>query len=526
MTQWYYERNRELMESPVNKKFDEILRMTKDEFRQWVIDLRLTVVRLWDEKGLPPRMGFDKHEIIKQFQDLENCIPKQYECLDEYTGEHNLFRSTVNTGNAVNQFFPTMMKVRINYTNNSDTGKSIYDYFAQPELLESFMLYASRHFKRDSFYHYSVSVHVQDEEYRGVLPVTDTAEKWIQLFETKFRAQTIWDYWLSPESMESDYTGFREDLRISKNLRLHRADIERLGDLIPSHCKNNIDWDKSECYGIRVYKKETRLFPLGLKCFRVSFCQYAVNFPPIVAKYIYERFTKDWQHEPNIYVWDPSAGWGGRLLGALAVDDSRHLVYLGNDPNTDHTTTPGRTKYHEIADFYREHVTKGGLWAAQHTDTYFWQKGSEVMQFDPMFQEFKGKLSVVFTSPPYFSKEAYSEDQDQSFKKFSQYDEWKVGFLHETLKTAVEWLRPGGYLIWNIADIELSDKILPLEKDSRAFLEQAGMKCVEVIKMALAQSPGSHRISSETGLPKAKNFCKTNNLWLKFEPLFVYKKPL
>ncbi len=40
MTQYYYEKNQKLLDSNVNVTFDEILNMTTDEFRQWVIDLR------------------------------------------------------------------------------------------------------------------------------------------------------------------------------------------------------------------------------------------------------------------------------------------------------------------------------------------------------------------------------------------------------------------------------------------------------------------------------------------------------
>jgi DNA modification methylase len=165
------------------------------------------------------------------------------------------------------------------------------------------------------------------------------------------------------------------------------------------------------------------------------------------------------------------------------------------------------------------------MWNIDHNHFQFWQKGSEEMQHDRLFQRFKGKLSVVFTSPPYFSKEAYSEDKEQSYLKFAQYDAWRDGFLKETLRTAVDWLRPGGYLIWNIADADFGGVILPLETDSRAFLDTMGMKYIETIKMALAQMPGSHRVHEDTGLPKTKNFCKDNGLWLKYEPLFVYQKP-
>ena len=61
---WFYERNDELLNSPVNKTFEELLWMTDDEFRQWVIDMRKEVVRLWDDEGIPPRVGFTKDGII------------------------------------------------------------------------------------------------------------------------------------------------------------------------------------------------------------------------------------------------------------------------------------------------------------------------------------------------------------------------------------------------------------------------------------------------------------------------------
>ena len=528
MSQWYYERNWELMESPVNKTFEEILWMTKDEFRQWVIDLRKTVVQLWDEKNQPPRMGFDKSEIIEQFQKLESLCVNTFEKVDEHTGEQNVFRCTSNLGNAVNQFFPTMMKTKINYSKDPALGKSIYDYFARPDLLDTFVLYATRHFKRDSFYNYSRSLEALDNAYYGILPVAATGSEWVVAFEAEnFRNRGNWDYWLSPTTRDEAYTGYKEELKTVKYLSLSRKDIEALAvnAIIPANCMTNVDWEKAENYQIRIFEKGQKLFPLGLKCFRVSFCQYAVNFPPVVAKYIYEKYTEPWKQEKHIYVWDPSAGWGGRLLGAMAVEDSRHLVYLGNDPNTDHNTTPGRTKYHEIADFYRNHVRKGGMWELEHTRTHFWQKGSEDMQFDPLFKRFKGKLSLVFTSPPYFAKEAYSEDKEQSYLKFAQYDGWRDGFLFETLKTAIEWLRPGGYLAWNIADADFGGVLLPLEQDSRKYLDAAGMKYVETVKMALAQMPGSHRIHEDTGLPKTKNFCKDNGIWLKYEPIFIYRKP-
>ena len=51
----------------------------------------------------------------------------------------------------------------------------------------------------------------------------------------------------------------------------------------------------------------------------------------------------------------------------------------------------------------------------------------------------KGKLDMVFTSPPYFDREQYSEDDEQSFKSYPMYSDWRDNFLKRpTLTNAYE----------------------------------------------------------------------------------------
>lgn len=257
----------------------------------------------------------------------------------------------------------------------------------------------------------------------------------------------------------------------------------------------------------------------------MSFCQYAVNFPPLTAKYLYERYTESFKNQEKIIIYDPSSGWGGRLLGAMSIDDSRNIHYVGTDPNTDHNTPDGRTKYHQVADFFNTKTYRAtGLFPKTHTYEIF-QHGSEEIHNDPKFQKYKGKLDLIFTSPPYFMKEAYSEDDTQSYKKFGQYEAWRDGFLRQTLQTCAEYLKRDRYLLWNIADVIFDKQSLPLEEDSINFLKEFGLEYKGKLKMALAQMPGDNRTDSETGLPKTKNYCKVNNLWLKYEPIFVFYKP-
>lgn len=537
MNEFFYEKNSELLESPVNKTFDEILQMNDTEFRQWVIDLRKTVVDLWDNKGLPPRVGYNKDEIIENFKNMVRFPVHTLEI------DRDVVRNTSVVGNAVNQWFPTMMKTRISYSSKGKP-KSIYDYFAEDSLLDTFVTYAKRHFKRDSFYHYSSPISEGDvlsldgaSAYRVTTP-----EEFVQWFADEMFARGTYDYFLCPVKENKVYTGYNTELSKRKNLVVD-ADFG-----VPNRCSTNVDPDKWNKYSIRLYKKGQKLFPLGLKAFRVSFCQYAVNFPPLTARYLYERFTNHIKHQDNIIIYDPSAGWGGRLVGALAVTNDRNVTYVGNDPNSDHNTGRDRTKYHEIADFFNKYVRRSGtLFGKEHSYEIF-QTGSEVIGNDPRFQKYKGKVDMIFTSPPYFSKEVYSDDAEQSCHKFDNYVSWRDGFLKPTLETCVEYLNHDRYLLWNIADIAMDGKLLPLEQDSKDILESLGMEYVTTIKMTLAAMPGGNRFvetgevlkterntvfgkikeESKVYTGMMKNFVTIKSgkkdMMLKYEPIFCYRK--
>ena len=68
----FYEKNKYILESEVNKTFEEILWMSDDEFRQWLKDMRNEIVYAWDHLGLPPRVGFDEQQIIDQFNKMSS----------------------------------------------------------------------------------------------------------------------------------------------------------------------------------------------------------------------------------------------------------------------------------------------------------------------------------------------------------------------------------------------------------------------------------------------------------------------
>lgn len=539
-------KNTKLLQSEVNKTFEEILWMTEEEFRTWVRDLRKTVVDLWDNEGLPPRVGFTTEETVDQFRKMVGFPVHTFETVDENTGAKDVIRNTSVLGNAVNDWFPTMMKTGISYSTKTE-ARSIYDYFARDEFYEKFVTYASRHFKRDSFYHYSYPISYGTEVIFGTPWELDSIEKFF--LEYNKLKNPDFSYFLCPVKPSKEYTGYNVTLKQKKNIILTYDDVLRLEHMIePKSMEYTRGEDaKDKHFNIRVFQYGQKVFPVGLKAFRVSFCQYAVNFPPLTARYLYERFTEHIKDQEVINIYDPSSGWGGRILGAMSVSTDRNIHYIGTDPNTDHIV--GDTnKYSMIANFFNDNVRRNQLFPKMHTHEIF-LSGSEVIGDNPDFQKYKGKLDMVFTSPPYFAKEVYSDDPEQSCHKFSQYEDWKNGFLYPTLKTAVEYLRHDRYLLWNIADAAFDGVLLPLEEDSRKILEQLGMTYVMTLKMALAQMPGGNRTEESDDeyteisntvfgektevrkhvKGKMKNFCmvKSNGrrIMLKYEPIFVFHKP-
>ena len=195
----FYERNSYILDHGINKTFEEILWMSEDKFREWVIEMRRVITYAWNELGMPPRVGYNEEDIIHQFNKLDSFPVHTFEQRDDLTGKTDCIRNTSVIGNAANQWFPTQMKTRINYKNSTD-GLSIYDHFANDDLLEKVLTYSRRHFKRDSFYAYSLPVKAEDP--KDFLFHCETGKEWIEEFEKKERQYGRSDYWLSPKDID------------------------------------------------------------------------------------------------------------------------------------------------------------------------------------------------------------------------------------------------------------------------------------------------------------------------------------
>ena len=266
-------------------------------------------------------------------------------------------------------------------------------------------------------------------------------------------------------------------------------------------------------YYVRIYNRQQRIFPSALQVFRLGLGQPAVNFPPLTAKFLYEHFTKHIDEKEKVIIYDPSAGWGGRILGAMTV--KRDLHYIGTDPNPDNVGI-----YERVADFYNTHCFQSNPFFGKASPNSYevYQLGSEVIGDDENFLKYFGKLDFVFTSPPYFNREQYSQDENQSFKKFSAYEDWRDNFLKPTLDTAFSFLKNDRYLCWNIADIKIGEnKFIPLEQDSIDVVESLGGEYKGIYKMLMTRMIG-------IDASNVKNSVELNGEHYKFEPILVFYK--
>ena len=174
-------------------------------------------------------------------------------------------------------------------------------------------------------------------------------------------------------------------------------------------------------------------------------------FRPAVAKALYQRYCP-----PGGTVWDPCAGFGGRLVGAVAAG----VRYVGTDVAPE--TVEGNLKLAEWL-------------GASQVDVHL----ADAAVFVPP------PVDMVFTSPPYFQQEQYAGG-DQSWKAHTTFEGWVEGFLRPMVQRGADALVPGGHWVMNIADVRVGRSTHLLVDTARRVLQDAGLGEVTTLSMPLS----------------------------------------
>lgn len=540
---YFYERSR-FSEFKSNTTYHQLLSMTDDEFVEWARLLRREVTQQWDEYGTPPVIGRNEEGIIKSFKKLKSNPADYWE--KDLSGDDEslgIIQNFNKDASVVNQFFPTMLKTKISVGKSADGGLSIYDHFSDPTLEEKFVKIMKRSVKRDSMYSWSRSiVNKKDENpfwdgqdgYQFIKDVHDNKifvgnHSNLGIVLAKVKEDTLGNY----GTFNAEYVGFGnlylsgEQVReLRDNGYLDSIQLSNVGDIEDGYELAD-GTQKKYHYLIRWYDKTDGIFPKILQVFRLSCGQPAVNFPALTAKWIYENYTNHIDQEEPLHIYDSSSGWGGRIIGAMSSRKKVH--YVGTDPNPDNFIDDlGISRYEYVANFYNDKCVDD---FSDKLTTFFevekqgntfevFQDGSELISNNPNFQKYKGKLDIAFTSPPYFNREQYSQDENQSFKAYGEYEDWRDNFLRPTLTTIYDYLKNDRYVLWNIADIKIGKSVYyPLEQDSIDILTELGCEYKGKLKMLMTRMVGLD--PSKTGI---KNSVKHNGKVYKYEPIFVFHK--
>ena len=133
-------------------------------------------------------------------------------------------------------------------------------------------------------------------------------------------------------------------------------------------------------------------------------------------------------------VLDISAGWGDRLLISIL---SGVKYYYGADPNQ--ALQPG---YQEII------------------KTFVPKERRKFYRIDPVpFEKANipkswGKFNLLLTSPPFFDKEEYFNNENKNVKTWNSYDDWFYKFLIPSVLKAAEFIIKNGLLILYVEILE------------------------------------------------------------------------
>jgi hypothetical protein len=207
--------------------------------------------------------------------------------------------------------------------------------------------------------------------------------------------------------------------------------------------------------------------------------QACANFRPGFAAYLYRK------HCPQGgTVLDTSTGYGGRMLGFIA--SAIGGLYIGIDPNV--PTYEGNVRM------------------------------SERLGFDPLVELInspaedvphdlvRARCDFAFTSPPYFTKEHYSEDDTQSWKRYPEAAAWREGFLFPMMALQFAALKPGSTAIVNIANVKIGSK----EYDCVGWTKEAARR----VGFEYVRTDGYRLSSTFLGYDKDQD-----------EPVLIFHKP-
>lgn len=507
---FYYTKNDTIVASALNRTFADLYTCDEADFEAWADSLCNEVARLWDEEDQPPKTGVRLEDMGAEFERICNVDVSKMWFKDEQSRDLNCVIDSSRIPVA-NNFFPNIHKAKD--TIGLDKAVSIYETYTKKSVRPKTIEILKVCIRKDGFHTFTKVYRVGDD-FKGDL---------------RREARCFVDAMLKQENegiSESSFLIEPAQKIERKTPRLSMKEVREYvsnGRFLRKHL-NDLDlseFSSDAFFRIRTYEtgsKAKKVLPTAFRCLELSGISAPNNFPAAIARLLYSYATDRIKDQDEIVIYDPSMGFGGRLLGALSLRD-RQVHYIGTDPNTENWIKElGISRYEYMERVFKSHVRYGKPFRGTYLCC-----GSEEIADNEEFLKYKGNVDFIFTSPPYFSAEIYCDEPTQSSARYKEYGTWRDNFLRPTLRTCADWLKRDRILAFNIADVNVSGKQFPLEQDLVEILKECGLQYQGKLKMVIARSPAM-QIKKFTGQPSTKNFCIVNGRWRKYEPIFVFYK--
>ena len=236
---------------------------------------------------------------------------------------------------------------------------------------------------------------------------------------------------------------FLYHFQLENLLRCRRKDGKTIYDIYenPEEWKKLIEYTRKRNRGGRYAAGNV------FECFRINFGS-VVMFKATTAKYIYQKYGAK-------SVLDPTAGWGGRMLGAWALG----IDYTGIDTNVEM-----KDAYDRMIRFI--HEQDGNILFGSQL-RMIWESCLDV-DFS------KINYDLILTSPPYSNLELYEHmnpwDSDEAFYKEFMIPLWEKSMRH---------IRKGGHVCFNISPKMYEDVLalgMPKCDEEEILKQQLGQK--------------------------------------------------
>lgn len=268
------------------------------------------------------------------------------------------------------------------------------------------------------------------------LPKTITTQELMELdYRYHYSDEELWkDYQRLVQTHEyKQGAQFKPGMKLCQNFCPNFWDIENIKGLsFAKAWKDPILMDKVRVWGLS-----------GMSNLWLSWIRRAVFltaglpnssfYRPHFSKQIIEMTRKS-----EGIVFDPCAGWGGRMLGTIASG----WKYIACEPNVE--------TYRNLLNMinFIRHQSYDSI-----SDVDLLNIPAENFSYD------KERVDVIVTSPPYFNLEVYNHDSMQSYHKYQTYSDWRDQWLIPLITNCCTLLKSDGLSAWNVMNVGKYDLV-------------------------------------------------------------------